>query len=74
LAELIFASPEVGGNAPGTGNGSATSFAKAIRKAGVPVEILIIKNDTRGIDILVPDVQDKILDFCGKHLKGEEAK
>ncbi|MGD0999735.1 MAG: alpha/beta hydrolase [Candidatus Brocadiia bacterium] len=52
----------------------STSFAEALKNAGVPVEILIVKGASHGLDILVPGIEDKILDFCDKHLKGVAAK
>jgi acetyl esterase/lipase len=52
----------------------STSFAEALKKADVPVEILIVKGGPHAMNIMVPGIQDKILDFCDKHLKGVAAK
>jgi acetyl esterase/lipase len=52
----------------------STSFAEALKKADVPVDLLIVKGADHGLDTLVPDTRDKILAFCAKHLKGAAAK
>lgn len=44
-------------------------FMEALKKANVPVEILVVKGAGHAVNVLRPDIMETILNFCDKHLR-----
>ena len=45
----------------------------ALKKANVPVELMVIKDGTHELNILRPDIMENMLRFCDHYLRPQTA-